>query len=246
MAEAGTDERIENAKAFIVHINDYLQGAAQPDPEDTQTPGDCFHILQDVLPVDADLAGMLCMAALEMSRQVPEQPMWRTVAALCAMAMAREVGEYSPETVAQLDDELGKLHGQFPDDGELEDHWYNLIMFRVEAETKTDDPARAVATFERLKSLVGDAESVSEKHASTLAMALQMLGLSVLTYGEILARTWLRELSVLRERFPENETVREAQFNTRTIVETTFETMERLDKRQNSLFGRLKRMLFGR
>lgn len=244
--ETETDEHVAVAKRFIVHINDYLQGTEQPDPEDTQTPDDCFQIMHNVVAVDVDLAAMLCMAALEMSRRLPEQPRWRTVSALSAMKMVREVGEYSPETAVQLDEELGKLHRQFPDDEELEDHWYNLIMFRIEAETKTDDPAQAVATFERLKSLVGDAESVSERHASTLAMALQMLGLSVLTYGEILARTWLRELSVLRERFPENDTVREAQFNTQTIVETTFETMERLYKRQNSLFGRLKRMLSGR
>ncbi|MDF1737323.1 MAG: hypothetical protein P1U37_18695 [Minwuia sp.] len=244
--EADTDESIGIAKGFILHINDYLQGKEQPDPEDTQTPSDCFHIMQDVLAVDADLAAMLCMAALEMSRQVPEQPMWRTVAALCAMAMVREVGRYSPETAAQLDDELGKLHREFPDHAELEQHWYRLICFRIEAETTSEEPAQALETFERLKGLIGDAESISGTNAPNLAMALQMLGLSFLTYGEQHARTWLRDLSVLHERFPESTEVKEARFNTETVIETALETIDQHHRRQNSLFGRLKRTLFGR
>lgn len=244
--EAEGDERVANAQRFILLINDYLQGKQQPDPEDTQTPGACFHVMQDVLAVEVDLAAMLCMAALEMSRLVPEQPRWRTVAALSAIVMVREVGDQSPETAAQLDDELAKLHGQFPDDGELEDHWYDLIMFRIEAETKTDDPTQALATFERLKGLVGDAGSVPERHASTLAMALQMLGLSFLTYGEQRAREWLGDLATLRDRFPGNSKVREAEFNTRKVVETGLETIKRLHRQRNSPLGRLKRMLFGR
>lgn len=244
--EAEADEHVVTAREFILHINDFLQGTEQPDPEDTRTPDDCFQIMHNVVAVDVDLAAMLCMAALEMSRRVPEQPRWRTVAALSAMLMVRHVGDYSPETAVQLDDELGKLHREFPDDEALEDHWYKLVGFRIEAETKSDDPAQALATFERLKGLIGDAESVSGKNAPALAMALQMLGLSFLTYGEQLARIWLRDLEVLRERFPENAEVKEAQFNTETVVETGFETIERLSRRQNSLFGKLKRMLFGR
>jgi|GEM_PF-6314935 len=244
--EAETDEHVATAKGFILHINDYLQGTEQPDPEDTQTPDDCFQIMHNVVAVDVDLAAMLCMAALEMSRLVPEQPRWRTVAALSAMKMVREVGEYSPETAVQLDEELGKLHREFPDDGELEDHWHKLIGFRIEAETKSDDPAQAVATFERMKSLIGDAENVSEKNAPTLAMALFMLGLSFLTYGEQLTEVWLRDLRVLRDRFPENAEIAEAQSNTETVVGEAYKTIDRLQKSQNSLFGRLKRMLFGR
>lgn len=244
--EAEGDERVANAQRFILLINDYLQGKQQPEPEETRTPEACFQFMQDVLAVDVELAGMLCMAALEMSRQVTEQPRWRTVAALSAMAMVREVGEQSPETAAQLDDEIGKLHRQFPEDGELEGLWYDLIMFRIEAETKSDDPAQALATFKRLKGLVGDAGSVSEQHAATLAMALQMLGLSFLTYGEQRAREWLGDLATLCDRFPGNSKVREAERDTRTVVETALETIERLHRQRSSPFGRLRRMLFGR
>jgi len=48
------------------------------------------------------------------------------------------------------------------------------------------------------------------------------------------------------DRFPENAEIAEAQSNTETVVGEAYKTIDRLQKSQNSLFGRLKRMLFGR
>lgn len=246
MAANGSRERIGNATGFLHLITEFLDGEKQPDPEDEQIAEDCYLIAQEVVDDDVDVAAMVVMAGIKMSHLVPDQPIWRKSAVLSAILLAEKVGGYSPETTVQLDEQVEGLHTAFPDDAYLEEHWYHLIGFRLAAETEADDPSLGLETFERLKRLTGDENSVSPEHAHALAYALFVMCCSARAYGQERVRNWYADLETLHRRFPDNPDVESMSEKATAAMHGGFEAAVRERDRQNSLFGKLKRMLFGR
>lgn len=245
---ATDDERIRigDAKGFLHLITEFLDGERQPDPGDEQLAEDCYLIAQDVVDDDAQIAAMVVMAGVKMSHLMPDQPMWRKSTVLSALLLAEKVGGYSPQTTVQLDEQVEGLHTAFPDDAFLEEHWYHLIGFRLAAETEADDPSPGLDTFERLKRLIGDESGVSPEHAHPLAYALFVMCCSARAYGQERVGGWYADLQTLHRRFPDNPDVAEMSEKATAAIHGGFEAAVRERERQNSLFGRFKRFLFGR
>lgn len=246
MATDDERNRIGDAKGFLHLITEFLDGERQPDPGDEQLAEDCYLIAQDVVDDDAQIAAMVVMAGVKMSHLVPDQPMWRKSTVLSALLLAEKVGGYSPQTTVQLDEQVEGLHTAFPDDAFLEEHWYHLIGFRLAAETEADDPSPGLVTFERLKRLIGDESSVSREHAHPLAYALFVMCCSVRAYGQERVRGWYADMETLHRRFPDNPDVVSMSEKATAAMHASFEAAVRESERQNSLFGKLKRKLFGR
>lgn len=116
----------------------------------------------------------------------------------------------------------------------------HLVNF-LEGKTVPDD---AIGTLDRLKSMIGDVETVEDKSAGPLAHALSMMVMSVGAYGPERANAWGRELMALRDRFPENEEVVAQAEDTARVARVAMARAVEMQRRQDSPFGRLKR-IFG-
>jgi len=244
MADRNAEEAINNARAYANVLMDYIEGAQTPDPDDVQTSENCFFVTEDVVDHDPELVGIVVLGGLKMCRLLPDQAHWRKSASLAAACMAQKIGGVSPSTLPFLDDELRKLHDEFPDDAPVLSHWYSLITFRIASETE-HAPEDAIGTLDRLKAMIGDTATVADEHAGTLAHALFIMALSVDAYGPDKANGWAMELDDLRQRLPGNEEVVSYSDARLEAQQKALERGLEMQRRRNSPVGRLKR-LFGR
>lgn len=242
MAETEAEDASMNAWGYLNVLVGYLEGDDTPDPTDTRLSDDCALVTEDIVAHDPDMAGMVVKAGLKMCRLLPDQSHWRKCASLAAAILAQKIGGFSPETVIELDEELRRLHEEFPDDTFVQLHWYSLIVFRIAAET-AHEPEQAVQTPDRLKSMIGDTKTVTDEHAGSLAHALFVVGISFSSCSWDRSQECAADLAYLTQRFPENEDVR-LQMNAlqKAIGEATAMGEEIL-RRRNTPMRRLKRLL---
>lgn len=241
MADQGARESIMNAHGYAEVLADFIEGRAAPDPDDTQTAEECLHIAADIVDHDPELAGMIVSGGLKMCRLLPDQAHWRKSASIAAVFLGQKFGGSYPETMPLLDDDLRQLHEDFPEDPLVRSHWHSLITFRIASETE-HAPDDAIRTLDRLKSMIGDVETVEDESAMHLAQALSMMALSFGAYGPERANAWGRELMALRDRFPENADVVARADDTAEIIQSSFAKAVDMQARRNSFLGRLKQV----
>jgi len=245
MPDQDTEERILNARGYLHLLNSYLQGTEAPDPADTETAEACIHITHDIVDVDLGLADQVFSGGLQMCRLVPSQPMWRKSTVLAALTLSQKAGAYGPEGPEKLDEEIRKLHEEFPDDAFLEHHWYHLIAYRLACETELAHD-QGLKTFDRLKGLIGDVDTVTGEQAHPFAHALFIMVCSARAYGGERVGGWYQEMEALRVRFPDHPDVANMHEKATAIMNGALEAAIRERKKQNSPMGKLKRRLFGR